>query len=194
MTLVALNAGSSSLKYAVFADEERMDGSDVVLRGVFDRIGTGGLADHAAAVRSVLGELERRGIARPRAVAHRLVHGGPEHGEPTIVDDALIAGLERAIPFAPLHLPVELRAIAAVRAWFGDVPQVACFDTGFHRTLPTHGSKSGSGATGSTAFRSSTSRHRSRRRSCAGPSLRISATAPAWSPYATAGRSTRRWA
>jgi acetate kinase len=136
MTLVALNAGSSSLKYAVFADEERTDGSDVVLRGVFDRIGAGGLADHATAVRSVLGELERHGIARPRAVAHRLVHGGPEHGEPTIVDDALIAGLERAIPFAPLHLPVELRAIAAVRAWFGDVPQVACFDTGFHRTLP----------------------------------------------------------
>ena len=45
MTLVALNAGSSSLKYAVFADEERTDGSDVVLRGVFDRIGAGGLAE-----------------------------------------------------------------------------------------------------------------------------------------------------
>jgi len=136
MTVLALNAGSSSLKYAVFADDERADGTDVVLRGAFDRIGAGGLADHTTAVRSVLGELERRGIARPRAVAHRLVHGGPDHREPAIVDDALIAGLERAVPFAPLHLPVELRAIAAVRARFGDVPQVVCFDTGFHRTLP----------------------------------------------------------
>jgi len=48
----------------------------------------------------------------------------------------VLAGLERAIPFAPLHLPAELAAIAAVRARFGDVPQVVCFDTGFHRTLP----------------------------------------------------------
>ncbi|HMG53302.1 MAG TPA: acetate/propionate family kinase [Kofleriaceae bacterium] len=138
MTIVALNAGSSSLKYAVFADAERCDDGDgdVVLRGALDRIGAGGPADHATAVGSVLDELDRRGVERPRAVGHRLVHGGPEHTEPAIVDGALIAGLERAIPFAPLHLPAELAAIAAVRARFGDLPQVVCFDTGFHRTLP----------------------------------------------------------
>lgn len=136
MTVVALNAGSSSLKYAAFADAARADRSDLVLRGVFDRIGAGGPTDHATAVQSVLDELDRLGIERPHVVGHRLVHGGPDHSEPTIVDDALLAALERAIPFAPLHLPVELRAIAAVRARFGDVPQVVCFDTGFHRTLP----------------------------------------------------------
>jgi acetate kinase len=87
-------------------------------------------------VGAALAELERPGVARPRVIGHRLVHGGPEHTEPAIVDDALLAGLARAIPFAPLHLPVELSAIAAVRARFGDVPQVVCFDTGFHRTLP----------------------------------------------------------
>ena len=136
MTVVALNAGSSSLKYAGFADTERTDGSDVAVRGVFDRIGAGGLADHAAAVHAVLDEIDRRGLEPPRVVGHRLVHGGPKHTEPVIVDDALIATLERGISFAPLHLPVELCAIAAVRARFGDVLQVVCFDTGFHRTLP----------------------------------------------------------
>ena len=135
MTVVALNAGSSSLKYAVFGDTERAEG-DAVLRGVFDRIGSGGLADHAAAVHAVLDELDRRGLERPRVVGHRLVHGGPAHTEPTIVDDALIAALQDAVPFAPLHLPIELAAIAAVRVRFADIPQVVCFDTGFHRTLP----------------------------------------------------------
>jgi len=135
MTVVALNAGSSSLKYAVFGDIERTDG-DVLLRGAVDRIGSGGLADHAAAVHAVLDELDRHGLGTPEVVGHRLVHGGPEHTEPAIVDDALIATLGRAISFAPIHLPVELRAIAAVRARFADVLQVVCFDTGFHRTLP----------------------------------------------------------
>lgn len=131
MTVVlALNVGSSSLKYAVFADEA------VLLRGTLDRIGIGGVPDHGVAVSSVLDELERRGVDRPSAVGHRLVHGGPDHAEPTLVDDALIAALERVVAFAPLHLPIELRAIAAVRARRGDVPQVVCFDTGFHRTLP----------------------------------------------------------
>jgi len=130
MTVLALNCGSSSLKYAVFR------GDDAVARGACDRIGLGGAADHTAAVHAVLDELDRRGVERPRAVGHRIVHGGPDHFEPAPVDAALLAALERAVPFAALHLPAELRAIAAVRARFGDLPQVACFDTGFHRTLP----------------------------------------------------------
>jgi acetate kinase len=136
MTVLVLNAGSSSLKYAVFGDAERADTGDVVLRGMIDHFGAGGPADPSTAVRWVLDELERRGIERPRVVGHRLVHGGPTHTEPTLVDDALLAALQDAIPFAPLHLPIELAAIAAVRARFADVRQVVCFDTGFHRTLP----------------------------------------------------------
>ena len=122
MIVLALNGGSSSLKYALF------DGDREVKRGERDRIGT----DHAAAVRAILGEL----AVRPDAVGHRLVHGGPDHCAPAVVDPALLAALERAVPFAPLHLPAELRTIAAVREHLGDVPQVVCFDTGFHRTLP----------------------------------------------------------
>ena len=125
MTVLALNCGSSSLKYAVFAADT------AVLRGA-----VAGVTDHAAAIQTVLDELDRRGIARPAAVGHRVVHGGPDHVEPALVDDALLAALEHVVPLSPLHLPAELATISAVRARFGPLPQVACFDTGFHRTLP----------------------------------------------------------
>jgi acetate kinase len=124
--ILTLNGGSSSLKYALF------HGEDVVTHGSVDGIGAGGrLPDHAAAVREVLDR-----VPPPAAVGHRLVHGGPDHLAPVRVDADLLASLTRAIPFAPLHLPSELRAIEAVRDRFGDLPQVACFDTSFHRTLP----------------------------------------------------------
>jgi len=120
--ILAINCGSSSLKYALFADE--------VVRGSI-AIG-GAVADHAAAVHAMFDKLGKR----PRAVGHRVVHGGPDHWQPARVDGALIAALRRAVPFAPLHLPVEISAIEAVTARFGDLPQVVCFDTAFHRTLP----------------------------------------------------------
>jgi acetate kinase len=122
VVILAVNCGSSSLKYALFADE--------VVRGSI-AIG-GGVPDHAAAVHAMFDKLGKR----PRAVGHRVVHGGPEHWQPARVDGALLAALRRAVPFAPLHLPVELSAIEAVTAHFGDIPQVVCFDTAFHRTLP----------------------------------------------------------
>ncbi len=130
MQVLALNCGSSSLKYAQFA------GDDPLQRGAIERIGAGGPPDHAAAVASLFEALAKAGAATPDAVGHRLVHGGPDHLAPTLVDDALLASLERAIPFAPLHLPAELSAIRAVRARYGALPQVVCFDTGFHRALP----------------------------------------------------------
>lgn len=132
-SLLALNCGSSSLKYALF------DGDDVArerLRGEIDHIGSGGATDHDAAVASVLSILDQKGHAKPDGVAHRLVHGGPKHFAPQRVDDALLATLKKAIPFAPLHLPTELKTIEAVKKHFGDMPQVACFDTAFHRSMP----------------------------------------------------------
>ena len=129
MTILALNCGSSSLKYAVFSDDV------AVLRGSIDRIGSGGAADHATAVHAVFDQLAQQRVELPEAVGHRLVHGGPNHVEPVLVDDPVLAELQAVVPFAPLHLPIELSAIAAVRDRFGVIPQVACFDTGFHRTL-----------------------------------------------------------
>ena len=124
MNVLALNCGSSSLKYAVFDDDQE------VVRGAIE-----GVADHGVAVRSMFDALDDGKVARPQAVGHRLVPRGPKHLEPARVDDALLASLRDAVPFAPLHLPMELRAIDAVRERYADVPQVACFDTSFHRTL-----------------------------------------------------------
>jgi acetate kinase len=124
--ILAINCGSSSLKYALF------DGDRAVTRGLVDRIGRGGVADHAAAIDAVVAGLP----GTPAAIGHRLVHGGPARFEPVVIDDAVLADLAAAVPLAPLHLPAELRAIRALHARFGEIPQVACFDTAFHRTLP----------------------------------------------------------
>jgi acetate kinase len=69
----------------------------------------------------------------PSTVGHRVVHGGIDHAEPVLVDDALLASLDRLVPLAPLHQPNNLAAIRALRARLPDLPQVACFDTAFHR-------------------------------------------------------------
>jgi acetate kinase len=114
VTTLAINCGSSSLKFAVFS-------GDVETR-----------RGQAATIEEVLHQL----ADRPDAVGHRIVHGGPDHFAPAIIDDALLASLRRAIPFAPLHLPIELAAIAAVAKHFPNIRQVVCFDTAFHRTLP----------------------------------------------------------
>jgi acetate kinase len=69
-------------------------------------------------------------------VGHRIVHGGPDHAAPVLLDPALRRSLDGLIRFAPLHLPAELAFIDAVSARWPGVPQVACFDTAFHRGLP----------------------------------------------------------
>jgi acetate kinase len=128
--VLALNVGSSSLKYAVF------DGDLEVLRGNVDRIGAGGAKDHSAAVLTVFEEIQRKGLEPIAAIGHRIVHGGPDHSAPERVTSELVIALQKATPFAPLHLPAELSAIDAVKKHFGDAPQVVCFDTAFHQTMP----------------------------------------------------------
>jgi acetate kinase len=76
------------------------------------------------------------GLPAPDAVAHRLVHGGDRFFHSIVVTDATLADLWELAPFAPLHLPAELRAIEAAKARYPGVAQVACFDTAFHRGLP----------------------------------------------------------
>jgi acetate kinase len=137
MRILSINCGSSSLKFALFevAGGGAGDGDEKELaRGNVDRIGEK-VKDHAAAVASVLDGLEKDGHGLPEAIGHRLVHGGPDHTAPARVDDALIASLRELVPFAPLHLPAEIEVIEAVRTKWPKIPQVACFDTAFHRTL-----------------------------------------------------------
>jgi acetate kinase len=85
----------------------------------------------------MLDAIGEHGFERFKAVGHRIVHGGPNHFEPALIDDALLADLRRLIPFAPEHLPQAIALIEAIAKRFGSVPQIACFDTAFHKELPT---------------------------------------------------------
>jgi acetate kinase len=124
-----INSGSSSVKYRLF------DGDRNLARGLVERIGEPGgpAADHDEALRQALGSVDLAGLA---AVGHRVVHGGLRFAEPTLIDDDVVAEIEALVPLAPLHNPANLAGIAVARRLLPDAPQVAVFDTAFHRTLP----------------------------------------------------------
>jgi len=144
--ILCVNSGSSSLKVALYEDEVRIasravagiglgegrltvrDAGARVVRdepGVFD--------DARAALRAALA-----GATLPPldAVGHRVVHGGADHAAPERVTPQLVAALRVLVPLAPLHLPAALAGIDAVSAHFPGLPQIACFDTAFHRRMP----------------------------------------------------------
>jgi acetate kinase len=153
---LVLNAGSSSLKFCVF---RRPAGENWLLeaRGQVEGIGTSprlsakqadgqtlveqslgpDVCDGAAAIDALAHWLRSRyGGARVLAVGHRVVHGGTRFAQPTIVTKKVLAELHELVPLAPLHQPYNLAAIEAVFEQLPDVPQVACFDTGFHQGRP----------------------------------------------------------
>jgi acetate kinase len=123
MRVLVVNAGSSSLKLTRFDADGSVSASTTVdhwqgeghLEPLADFLGACGPVD---------------------AVGHRIVHGGPRHTEPAVVDDMLVAHLYSITHLAPLHQPRALAGVRAVRDLLGDVPAVACFDTAFHATLP----------------------------------------------------------
>lgn len=150
--VLTLNAGSSSLKFALYDAE----GDQPIAEGIVDRIGANQaeiklkdavgadlpvvnipLVDHAQAIRAVLDSLNAAFPGKKLgAIGHRVVHGGTEFDRPTVVDDAVLAKLEALAPFAPLHQPHNLAGIRAAMAAYPGVPQIACFDTAFHRSHP----------------------------------------------------------
>ncbi len=150
--VLVLNAGSSSVKFALFST----DHPSCHLTGAVDGIGrdrgrfhaidaTGAnwvdeaprVSDQEQAIELVLSAVERRGVTWTIiAVGHRIVHGGPDCDCPEFVTPELEERLKKLIPLAPLHLPHNLAGIAAVRARRPELPQVACFDTAFHQALP----------------------------------------------------------
>jgi len=138
MMILALNAGSSSLKYAVFTTDGAIGAPERVLSGALSRIGTPeGPPDHAAAWRALTETLEQRfDVHQFAAVGHRVVHGGATYMGPVRIDSRVEDTLRSLIPLAPEHLPQALAAIDAVRQWSPTVPQMACFDTAFHRRMP----------------------------------------------------------
>jgi acetate kinase len=153
---LVLNSGSSSLKFALFRTSAG-GGWPVAARGNIEGIGTsptmsardgsgstlatpklrGGVRDADAALEHVFAWLRSSfGGGRIIGVGHRVVHGGPHYAAPVIVTSEVLAELRRLVPYAPLHQPYNLAGIEAVAQRRPDVPQVACFDTGFHRSLP----------------------------------------------------------
>jgi acetate kinase len=151
--ILTLNSGSSSLKAAVFSmgrSERRVLSARITGiggdRGRF-RVedGDGKILvdrrpshpDHGSALDAFLSwfadEVPGRGVD---AVGHRIVHGGPRFRRPHRVDEAVLEALRAFVPSAPDHLPQEIRAIEAVSRAHPGLPQIACFDTGFHRDLP----------------------------------------------------------
>jgi acetate kinase len=152
--LLILNAGSSSLKFSVYpADASPAPTS--IYRGVVEEIGRRGrfhivhgeaeilhdqvvtAANHVQALKLVLDWLEARhpGLAL-RAAGHRVVHGGADFSQPALMDEGVLAALDKLIPLSPLHQPHNLDAIRALAGLRPDLPQVACFDTAFHHSMP----------------------------------------------------------
>jgi acetate kinase len=92
--------------------------------------------DHCLALQEIFKVMKSLNLPRPDAVGHRLVHGGPKHAAPELVSPELIVTLRSLIPLAPLHLPYGILCIEEVISQFPEIPQVACFDTAFHRNMP----------------------------------------------------------
>jgi acetate kinase len=155
-TILVVNAGSSSVKFQVFAVEG--DGKlRRQIKGQMDGIGSrpklrasGASGDTMAdrtypvetvadvpAAMAVAGAWLRELQINPIAVGHRVVHGGPDHAQPVLIDQAVVTRLERYVSLAPLHQPHNLAPIKTLLSNFPSLPQVACFDTAFHRN---HGS------------------------------------------------------
>lgn len=150
--ILVINSGSSSVKFALFADEPLQR----LWSGSVERIGlanarlhaldgdgaavldeTRRIDDHDVALALLLETVEAHPSGLPLdAVGHRVVHGGPDCDCPVVVTPAIEANLRRLNPLAPLHQPHNIAGIAAVRAARPALPQVVCFDTAFHHGLP----------------------------------------------------------
>ena len=155
--ILTLNAGSSSLKFAAFRLANGGEPS-LLASGQIEGIGASAKGavktasgetaelsfeqslarvDHAAAMGAILGWLRQAGYdSSVAAVGHRIVHGGPDYSEPVLIDDKTLASLRALIPLAPLHQPHNIAGVEAAMTAFPSTPQVACFDTAFHRSHP----------------------------------------------------------
>jgi acetate kinase len=152
-TILVANAGSSSVKFQVFGIEQ--DGSlRRQIKGLMDGVGSRprlrvtaadgavlvdrayeneSVPDVAVALATAGAWLREELKINPIAIGHRVVHGGPDYDRPVRVDQNVLARLERYTSLAPLHQPYNLAPIRSILARFPDLPQIACFDTAFHR-------------------------------------------------------------
>ncbi len=151
MRVLALNSGSSSLKFGVY--DAARNAVTAVLSGEAESRGTTGtirandragnpvplplnsIANQDEAAAAVANLLDRLSLS-VQAVGHRVVHGGPDCRSHCVIDDSVMAHLQSAAEFAPLHVPPALSIIRHAQAHFRGIPQVACLDTAFHSGMP----------------------------------------------------------
>lgn len=133
--VTVLNCGSSSIKFALFETGAAPLSRTPLWGGKVEGLGSGD--SYHAALDQIRQRILTRLAGRPiAAVAHRVVHGGSKYAAPARVDATVLAELKSLIPLAPLHQPFALEAIEVLLQARPDLPQVACFDTAFHRSLP----------------------------------------------------------
>jgi acetate kinase len=160
MKVLVINSGSSSIKFQLLD----MNGETVLASGLVERIGEPAslvkcamhpgqasevllkreirIEDHQAGMHQAVELLtdEEHGVVRSRtdigAIGHRVVHGGEDFHQPTLIDTAVVAAIEKNIPLAPLHNPANLDGIHVALRLFPGIAQVAVFDTAFHQTIP----------------------------------------------------------
>ncbi|HET9700433.1 MAG TPA: acetate/propionate family kinase [Burkholderiales bacterium] len=162
--ILVVNAGSSSIKFAVFASTAQYALNGLLYKGLVERmdgghgrfsagnaqgerlasedinVPAGGRLDHQRMLAVALDWLEGHASGlKIVAAGHRVVHGGERYAQPLRVTDEVLGELRRLIPLAPLHQPHNLAGIDALASERPDLPQVACFDTAFHRTQPEIG-------------------------------------------------------
>ena len=162
MKILVINSGSSSIKFQLLD----MVGENVLASGLVERIGEAQgrvkctlrpgteraqvvvretvIVDHTAGMRlavEILTDGAQGVIAHSSevaAVGHRVVHGGEDFHQPTLIDERVLAAIDNNVPLAPLHNPANLAGIRVARELFPEAPQVAVFDTAFHQTIPPH--------------------------------------------------------
>lgn len=162
MKILVINSGSSSIKFQLL----EMKDETVLATGLVERIGeeeglikctlcpdsekeralkfSETIANHDIGMRRVVEILSDReqGVIADRgdidAIGHRMVHGGEDFQAPTLITEEVVRAIEKNVPLAPLHNPANLDGLRVARELFGDVPQVAIFDTAFHQSIPPH--------------------------------------------------------
>jgi acetate kinase len=160
MKVLVINSGSSSIKYQLF----NMTARRVLASGVLEQIGevesrlshqtrnhqgkmdeivkTSAVADHKEGFQLIAKVLSESGVVQDTGelsgIGHRVVHGGEEFREPSLIDNKVIDTIRKLIPLAPLHNPANLLGIEVAMQSAPEVPQVAVFDTAFHQSIPAH--------------------------------------------------------
>jgi acetate kinase len=151
--ILAINSGSSTLKFGLFTNESGEE--QALLKGSAEGIGkqNGGLemkdgenkvlfyehkeyTSQLEALRHVTNAMTKQQAPQPAAIAHRIVHGGPRLREHIHITPQVQKTLEEAVHFAPLHIPTALELLRGAESLYPELPQFACFDTAFHRTMP----------------------------------------------------------